>query len=298
MRDHEPTVRSRELGYALARAAEIRGLNGKQLADLLGWSPSKISRLFRGRRGASTEDVSALLAVCGIIGPKRAELLEIARRAYQPGWWQEYGDRLPLELRTLSDHEDAAIAITNFENVVVPGLLQTADYMRALMRVSPAIPAAEMDERVEARLRRQDVFGRRPPARFRFFLDEYALTRTGPGREIMSEQVHHLLRMSVRTYLEVRIIPDAIGFHASRESFKLMEFTEFQPVVHIENQTSVLFLERGDTIAGYRKIVAHLDKVALDEEHSRAWLTALAARLGEPREDHDEQPPLEEEFLQ
>ena len=105
--------------------------------------------------------------------------------------------------------------------------------------------------------------------------------------------------MSVRTYLEVRIIPDAIGFHAGREPFKLMEFTEFNPVLFIEDQTSALFLEREDTIAAYRRVVAQLDSVAWEEGQSRAWLTALAAELGEPREDHDEQPPaVAEEFLQ
>src|SRR5882672_9098496 len=134
MQDQEPTVRSRELGLALSRAAEVRGVNGKEIARLLGWTPTKVSRLFHGRRGASPEDISAFLAVCGIVGPKRDELLDLARYAYLPGWWQEYGDRLPTELRTLSDHEDAAITVINFENVVVPGLLQTADYMYALMR--------------------------------------------------------------------------------------------------------------------------------------------------------------------
>jgi uncharacterized protein DUF5753 len=78
-----------------------------------------------------------------------------------------------------------------------------------------------------------------------------------------------------------------------------MQFTEFHPVVHIENQTSVLFLERPDTTNAYRDIVSHLAKVALDEEHSRAWLASLATELGPPREDHDAHPPpLEEEFPQ
>lgn len=265
----------------------------------MGWSASKMSRLYSGKRGACAEDVSAILAICGIIGPKRDELLEMARHANERGWWQDYGDRLPPELRTLSNYEDAAIVITNFENAVVPGLLQTGDYMRSLMWRTPAIPGSETDERIAARLRRQQILDRRYPAKFVFFLDEYALSRKGPGREVMSDQVHHILRMAVRPHVEIRIIPDVVGFHAGRMPFHVMEFVEFHPVVFIENQTSALFLERPDTVASYRRGVVHIANVALDERLSREWLATLASELGEPREEHDEHAsPVEEELPQ
>ena len=299
MDDDEPTVRSRELGLALHRAMRVAGMNQTALAGKLKWAPSRVSRMLSGKRRASLVDISAVLAVLDITGPKRQELLRIAADAAQPGWWQEYGDRLPTELRTLSDHESAAIAITNFETTVVPGLLQTADYMGALMAVQPSIPVAEIGERMEVRRRRKEVFEN--SAIFRFFLDEYVVRRTGAGREIMSGQVHHLLRMSVRPNVEIRVIPDAVGFHAAFQPFHLMEFTEMSPVVHIEDQTSVLFLERPDTVAAYRRNVAALSKVALDEGQSRTWLASLASELGEPREEHHARRPagiyeLEEEF--
>lgn len=120
MEDQEPTVRSRELGLALLRAIEAVGLRQSEVARRMGWSASKVCRMISGKRCASTEDVAAVLAVGKIIGPKRDELLELARCATQPGWWQEYGDRLPPELRTLSDHEDAAITITNFQTAFIP----------------------------------------------------------------------------------------------------------------------------------------------------------------------------------
>src|SRR5207253_5496980 len=130
MRDLETTVRSRELGLALHRAAEAKGLRASTIAGQLGWSASRISRLYSGKRGSgSRDDIVAVLAICGITGPKRDELLELSGHAYEEGWWQQYGDRLPPELRTLSNYEDAAIAITNFESTVLPGLLQTPDYM-------------------------------------------------------------------------------------------------------------------------------------------------------------------------
>ncbi len=300
MYDHEPTVRSRELGLALLRAIGTAGLNQSDLASMLAWSPSKVSRMISGKRCASPEDVSAVLAVGRIVGPKRQELLEMARHATERGWWQDFGDCLPAELRTLSDHEDSALTITNFENAVVPGLMQTAEYARALISTTPSIPDSEIDNHVGARGRRQLIFDRQFSGQFRFFVDEYVITRTGPGRKIMSDQVHHLLRMSVRPYIEIRVIPESIGFHAGHKPFQLMQFTEINPILFIENETSALFLERKDTIESYRRRIAALSRVALDEDRSRSWLATVASELGE--EHHAHRPAaifeLEEEFLE
>lgn len=163
--------------------------------------------------------------------------------------------------------------------------------MTALMEAAATIPADEVAVRTKARLMRQDVFDRKYGAKFLFFVDEYVVRRTGAGRDIMSSQVHHLLSLSVRPNIEIRVIPDGVGFHAGIRPFKLMEFSEINPVVHVESETSVLFLEREDTIAGYRKIVADLSRIALDEGRSRAWLADLASWLGAPRRDHNAKRP-------
>ncbi|WP_291419298.1 helix-turn-helix transcriptional regulator [Actinophytocola sp.] len=300
MNDQEPTIRSRELGLALSRKMAAIGMSQIELARELKWSPSMVSRMISGKRPVSPELMSGVLGVLRITGPKRHELMEMARRATELGWWQEYGNRLPPELKTLSAQEDSAIAITNFQTAVIPGLLQTDEYVTALLKATPAIPAEEIDARTEARRRRRDVFDLKYPAHFVFFIDQYAICRTGAGRETMSGQVHHLLSMSVRPNIEIRVVPDAVGFHAGRKSFQLMEFSEINPVVHIENETSILFLEREDTITGYRNVAAELSRIALDEGHSRAWLATVASEMGVPRKDHDAKRPaaifeLEEE---
>jgi transcriptional regulator with XRE-family HTH domain len=299
MRDRQPTVRARELGLTLARAAQAKGLSNNELARRLAWSDSRVSRLFSGKRNVNTADLAAILAICGVKPPKREELLELGQHALERGWWQDHGDRLPPEIATLSSYEDAAISITNFETVVVPGLLQTPDYVRALIRRSRTIPDTETEVWIMTRGERQQVFNRQHPAHFVFFLDEYSLSRTGPGRDVMSDQVHHLLRMAVRPNVEIRIIPDAVGFHATHKPFKLMSFNELDPVVFVETDTSSLFLEKRETLAAYRRIEANLATVALDERQSREWLARLATDLGGPREEHDEHAsPLEEEFPQ
>ncbi|MPZ81462.1 MAG: XRE family transcriptional regulator [Actinophytocola sp.] len=291
MNDLEPTIRSRELGLALSRQMDVLDMSQLALARELEWSPSMVSRMISGKRPVSAELMSGVLGVLRITGPKRRELMEMARRATERGWWQEFGNRLPPELTTLSAQEDSAIAITSFETTVIPGLLQTTDYMTALMKATPSIPAAEIPDQLKVRRLRQEVFDLRHSPQFRFFIDEYAICRTGAGGDVMSGQVHHLLSMSVRPNVEIRVVPEAVGFHAGRKPFQLMEFTEVNPVLFIENDTSVLFLEREDTIAGYRDVAAELSRIALDEGHSRSWLATVASELGAPREDHDAKRP-------
>jgi plasmid maintenance system antidote protein VapI len=286
MYDHEPTVRSRELGMALQRAIATAGLNQTDLAELLAWSPSKVSRMISGKRCPSPEDISAVLALGGVVGQKRQDLLELARHATDSGWWQDFGARLPVELPTLTDHEASALAVTCFDTTVVPGLLQSPAYTRALITATPTIPETEIDARAAASERRERIFDRPFPARFRFFIDELAIRRTGPGHEIMHEQILHLLRMAARPYIEIRVVPDTEGFHPTQHPFQLMEFTDANPVLHIETLTSALFLERRDTIDSYRRSIATLNKTALNADASRAWLKKTADHLEKETTPH------------
>lgn len=285
MGEKESTVRARELGAALRKAMQAAGLENRLVARKLGWSESKISNIFTARRGSSETDIASLLGILGVGGAERERLLRLTRESNQLGWWQEYGDRLPAKLLTLIDHENSAVAILQYDATLIPGLLQVGDYTRALMRASATIPPEEIEERIQARLRRREIFDRHHPIRFRYFIDEYALRRPGMPREIMSEQVHHVLRMSIRSEVWVRVIPETVGVHAgSAGPFMMMEFAEIKPVVHIENATSSLFVERPDSTRAYRAVLAQLATVALDREQSREWISRLASELGDPSE--------------
>lgn len=159
--------------------------------------------------------------------------------------------------------------------------------MTALMESMPFIPKEEIPERVALRTKRQDRHDQDNPPTCRFFIDEHVVTRTGAGRHIMSDQVHHLLRLAVRPHIHLRVVPDAGGFHSSHQPFHLMEFAELNPAVWLESLNSAALLEQRDTIAGYRLTVADLDRVALDEEQSRAWLATVATALSHPQEEHE-----------
>ncbi len=144
MRDREPTIRSRELGEGLRRAVDKAGLNGVQAAHELGWSTSKVSRLLSGKRGGDEVEVSALLAVCKVKGKERSRLLALCQEQHTPGWFQQHGSRLPKQLVTLIDHENKALAIGEFQAMLVPGLLQTGDYARAVISRSANMPSEEV----------------------------------------------------------------------------------------------------------------------------------------------------------
>lgn len=291
MRDREPTIRSRELGEGLHRAMQQAGLDQKGAAQKLGWSQSRVSRLLSGKRGGTEVDVSAFLAVVEVTGAERDRLLGICREQNIPGWLQQHGTRLPQQLRTLIDHENKAVTIDAFEPTVVPGLLQTTDYARALIREVGTTPADEIEDRVAARLGRQSLFGRERPARFTFFIHEFVLRLPVGGPAVMFEQLEHLLRRATRPYLTLRVVPAALGgYAAAAGSFRLMEFAEFRPVVYLESQTTSLFLEKPEEIAAYRSILGLLAGTALSEGESVELIATVATELYADREDYDDRP--------
>ncbi|MFZ0121309.1 MAG: helix-turn-helix transcriptional regulator [Pseudonocardiaceae bacterium] len=287
MQDREPTIRSRELGEGLRRAMQNAGLTGKDVARLLDLSPSWVSRLISGKRNVTAVQASAFLAVCRAPSAERERLLELCDEQHTPGWFQQHGSRLPLQLVTLIDHENKAVIISGFESTVMHGLLQTGDYARALLKEAGRVPANEIDDRVAARLARQSLFSRERPARFTFYLHEFVLRLPVGGPAVMADQLEQLERMSRRPYLTLRVVPAVLGAHAATAgSFTLMEFAEFKPVVYLESETSSLFLEKPVEIAAYQDILESLAQTALGEGESRKLIATRATELSADREDY------------
>jgi hypothetical protein len=245
--------------------------------------------MLTGKRAVKETDVAILLGVCRVRGRERERLLNLCREANKPGWYQQHGSRLPKQLRTYIDHEDKAIAIADYQSALLPGSLQTGDYARAVISRIVNIPKGEVDERVAAQLARQSIFSRGHSARYIFFVHEFTLHLPVGGAAVMSDQLHHLLRMSVRPYISLRVIPTSAGAHAGLAgSFTLMEFAEIKPVIYLESATSTLFLEEPEEIAAYQLIVSALAETALDEPQSKELVRNLAIKLHSGREGHDE----------
>jgi hypothetical protein len=289
-------VRARELGESIRQAMRKAEIRSNAVARQLGWSGSRVSRLLSGKRGGSPEDVIAVLALCGVHGKERDRLVALSHEHEQPNWFQ-----VGPQLRTLINHESKATTIKQFEFNLVPGLLQTESYIRALMTAATWLSPEEIEKRVTARLGRQKLLSRLDPPKFTFYIHEFALRLPVGGSGIMSDQLHRLLRLSVRPSLTLRVVPIALGPHAAiHGSFRLMEFTEINPLIYLDTQTSSIYLETIDEVRAYRTILARLRDTALDEAQSREVIAALAVDLYADGEDHGslERPPVAEEQLQ
>lgn len=285
------TVRSRELGARVRRVTEASGISGQELARRIGWSQSEVSRLMTGKLKVNSVDIATIAGVCAVSNAERKRLLRLCDEANKPGWWQQHGSRLPKQLQTLIDHEDKAVTLTDFEPSFMPGLLQTGEYARAVIRSSVNFPAEELDERVASRLERQHIFDRVPSSRYTFFMHESVLRTAAGGDVVMSGQLHHLMSMSVRPHIELRVLPASIGCHAGNAGpFIFMEFAEIEPVTYLESETSTLFLEDPEETTAYRNVVAALANIALNERQSVELIRTLAVELYGGHEDHDHFP--------
>jgi len=231
------TVRGRELGAALRRALSESDNGPSKLAKKLHWSPSKVSNLLAARRGTSEADVAAFLALCGVVGKERDRLLRLAREIHDENYLVPAEGHLATDLRTLINHEQLASAITNYHPSVIPGLLQTGEYARALLLATEVIPKEQVDKRVAVRISRQEILSKRDACEFTFFIGEYALRRIGPGPSVMAAQLHHLLRMAVRPNITVQVIPVSIGFPPACGPFALFTFDALPQVAFAEGDS-------------------------------------------------------------
>ena len=207
-----PTVRRRRLGIELRRLREEAGLTIDQVAQRLECSDSKISRIETGQVSATPRDVRDMLKIYEVGEEQRAELLQIAREARQKSWWQAYGDiPVPPAVAFKAD----AFSMSIYQALAVPGLFQTKDYARAVLRaMRPELAPGQIERRVELRLARQPILTRDQPPALWVVLDEAALRRPIGGLEIMRKQLEHLLEAAAWPNVSVQVLPLKVGAHA------------------------------------------------------------------------------------
>jgi transcriptional regulator with XRE-family HTH domain len=296
MDDRRPTVRSRELGEGLRRAMEYGGYNQTTIAHRLGWSQGRVSRLLAGKRGGNGYDVAGFVAVCGIPNEEKERLMALCLDYDKPGWFLQHGPVVPMQVITLIDYETKTTSIDDFQTTLVHGLLQTGHYAREVIIHNVNLPLNEIEDRVQARLARQSVLSRNRPPRCIFYMHEFVLRTPVGGPAVMSDQLHHLLRVSVRPGITIRVVETKVGAHAGMSGpFTLMNVPQFKPIVYLDSEISSLFLETPIEIDAYRNILSALEEAALDEGQSRQLITSLAEAYEADREDHDD---LAEEQLE
>jgi len=261
-----PTVRQRELGTRLRGLRYERGMTVEDVAENLLCSATKISRLETGARRPSLRDVRDLCALYEVDESTSAEFMSLARGAREQGWWTQYED---LNLDPLIGLEQEAAAITCYSMNYIPGLLQTEDYARGIITtIAPKMDPHIVQQRVEARLRRQRLLQGNNRPRYHVVLDEAVLRRGVGGSALMVAQLDKVLEAVRHDKVTVQIIPFDSGAYAAADGyFVLLEFghdSGLWPVVFIEGLSGNQYLERKADIARYRETIDYLRDRALD----------------------------------
>jgi transcriptional regulator with XRE-family HTH domain len=275
-----PTVRRRRLGAELRRLRDSAGLTIEQVADALECSHSKISRIETAQVSPTPRDVRDMLQIYGVVGDQSEELVTLARQARQKDWWHAYGGDLPVHMAGL---EAEAHSIYMYSALLIPGLLQTGDYARAVMRaIRMDLRPDEIDRRVEFRLMRQPLLDRDDPPSLWAVLDEAALRRLIGGSEIMQAQLQRLCEVAEAPHVNLQVIPFGAGAHAGLDgSFNIIGFpNQADPeVIFIETATSDLYLEDAAAIRRYHQLFDHVRAQALDPTKSAELLAKVAEEV-------------------
>ncbi len=275
----QPPLARRRLGAELRRLRVAAGLTLKQTAAHLECSDSKISRIEKGQVGALPRDVTDLLTLYQVDEWKREELLQLARQARRRPWWEvEFRD---LQLAYAS-YQAAAVTIREYQVLLLPGVFQTQEYARAVLRaLRPGLEPPDVEGRIEFRVRQQAILTRPDPPSIHAVLDEAVLRRPVGSAAIMRRQLERLIQWTEYRNVTVQVIRFAAGEHAGMDgSFVIFGFGgPEEDVVYLENTTNDFLLEEGDAVARYRVLFAHLREQALDPDESRSFISKASKDL-------------------
>jgi transcriptional regulator with XRE-family HTH domain len=279
-----PTVLRIMLGNQLRRLREAGGITPDQAGYEIRGSRSKISRIEHGRVGFKERDVEDLLTLYGVTDEElRVSMLTLARQANAPGWWAKYNDVLPVWFEPYLGLETAASLIRSFELQFVHGLFQTEDYARAVTILGYGPGAIdEIERRVSVRVHRQAVLTSADPPRVWSVIDEAALRRPIGGRQVMREQLKHLLEMTALPHVTIQVVPFRRGGHAAAGgSFTILRFAapDLPDVVYLEQLTSALYLEDRGDVDHYMEVMNRLSAEAHTPIASTRFLREILKEL-------------------
>lgn len=281
--EQNPTLRGRRLAVELMRRREASGLSREEAARRLEWSTSTIFRIETGRNRPQPGNVRVLLDLYGVTGAERDGLIQLAREARQPGWWHSFRDVLPNPYEVYIGLEGGAASIRNFEPVVVPGLLQTEEYARAMFKGGPReLDRDDIERRVEVRLARQQILTRDDRPRLWAVIDEAVIHRLVGDPAVMRAQLGHLIDTAEQGKTTVQVVPYRAGAHAGTTGpFVILDFPEptDPSVVYVETLAGDIYLEERADVNRYTIAFDRLLAAALHPDDSVRLLQQAAAAM-------------------
>ncbi|MEE6260886.1 helix-turn-helix domain-containing protein [Plantactinospora sonchi] len=277
------SFRARRLGIALRHAREAARLTLEQAADEINSTRSTLSRYENAQTMVSPASVRALLTLYKRPESEIEDMVQLAKEARKPGWWVSYSYILDRRTIDFIAVEAEATAIANFEPSVVPGLLQTPEYIRAIMRGGPhTLGDEEVEQRVQIRLGRQQRLKEPDPPIYDAIVDEGALLRPVGGEAVMAAQLQALLKTSELPNVTIQVVPLKAGYHrGTRGSLHILEFADPEdPILaSVETVAGQLILDRPHDLRTCAKIMEHLRAVALSPAESRDTINRLLKGL-------------------
>jgi transcriptional regulator with XRE-family HTH domain len=278
-----PTVRRKRLGIELRRLREQASLTCEEVGQRLDCSGTRISRMETGRISVRPGDVRELLEIYGVTGTEADPLVQLAREARQKGWWHTYGQVLPTWFEAYVGLEAAAVRFRDFQSMALPGLLQTEDYARAVLRAAPNPGRAEdIDRLVALRMERQAILEQANPPELWVVLSENVIRVHVGGPAVMRTQLRSLADMAGRSNVTLQVLPFTTAAHVHPISpFTVLEFPDVADpaVVYLEHLTGSLFLENEDEVRRYTVVFDHLRAEALGTAPSIDLIARAAAEL-------------------
>lgn len=260
MPKRSPGARAKGIGAELRRIRDSVGLSLRSAADQLGWDKARLSRIETGQQNPTVEDVSALLAIYGIIGDEREILLEAVRAVDEPGWWEKV-QGMTKESAALADYESEAHELVNWAPLLLPGLLHTLDYAGAVMEMY-GIGHDDVGLRLGARRERQRAVAGKP---YTAYIGLAALNAKTGGAQVMAAQLRALLG---REDVIIRVVPQEAAHLGQLGAFMLLRFPAAPSVVHVELLSSGVFHDTAELTGLYESAVAQIDSVAMSETQS------------------------------
>ena len=274
------TLRAQWLGRQLRELREAAGYTLREAGTYIQRDGATISRFEAGIYPARTPDVAALLDLYGVSDPDvRAALMRLAADVWQEGWWDNYSQDLPRMIIDFAWLESRACRIRSFDAMVIPGLLQTPAYMQASMQEAVGDEAPKT-RGMQFRQERQSLLDRPNPPQIEVILDESLLCRETGGRAVLKEQLDHLIELSGRPNIDIRVLPFAAGAHTSPEGpFMIFDLPGPYPeVAYIDTPVGGIYVETENV----QRLILRYDRIrqrSLDPSQSTAFIKAAVDRL-------------------
>jgi transcriptional regulator with XRE-family HTH domain len=276
-----PTVRRKRLGIELRRLREQASLTCEDVGQRLDCSGTRISRIETGRINVRPGDVREMLEIYGVTGAEADSLVQLAREARRKGWWHTYGRVLPTWFEAYIGLEAEAVRQRDFQPLVIPGLFQTEDYARAVLRAAPNAGSTEdIDRQVALRMERQAILSQPSPPDLWVVLSESVLRVQVGGPAVMRAQLRRLLDLAERSNVTLQVLPFTNAANVQPISpFTILEFADAADpaVVYLEHLTGSLFLEREDEVRRYTVVFDHLRAESLGTGQSVMLIAEAAA---------------------